>query len=114
MIRHLVNLGKGDQLTECKLFTAPHDALVNEADDVNCPDCRRSLTERGVCPACGEKALSWGAHPRNKTTVANGRLAVSDVETIFYLACDSCSETVLTRVDPETVAAALTKMGWRP
>jgi hypothetical protein len=39
---------------------------------------------------------------------------MNDVETIFYLGCDHCSETLISEVSPDEVAAALTAMAWRP
>jgi hypothetical protein len=112
MIRHLV--ASGYALTECGLTAARPDELTTRLHERTCKDCRTALTRRGVCPECGEKRLAWGTHPRNKSGVVNGRLTLNDVETIFYLACDYCSETLLAHVDPETVAAALTELGWRP
>jgi hypothetical protein len=88
--------------------------LTTHLDEVSCCDCKKSLVRRGVCPVCGERKLVWSTHPRNKTQIPDGRLTLNDVETIFYLACDYCSETLITRVEPYHVADALTEMGWRP
>lgn len=112
MTLHLVT--DGYALTECGLTSALPGSLVVRLEDVTCKNCRTGLIRKGVCPECGEKQLTWGIHPRNKSGVADGRLRVSDVETTFYLACNHCSETLLAHVDPETVAAALTARGWTP
>lgn len=116
MIRHLYGgaPGRRDFLTECGLMSAPGAQLVTELDRCNCPDCHQSMISRGVCPECGEKTLEWGASPHKKVQVADGRLTMNDVETIFYLGCGHCSATLISQVDPEVVAAALTELGWRP
>jgi hypothetical protein len=111
---HLANPFSGDANTACGETAILPGQLTTDPEKRTCRPCRAALVRNGVCPACGEKQLLWGTHPHNKSGVVNGRLTVSDVETIFYLACDYCSETVLTRVDPEDVAAALTEMGWVP
>lgn len=97
-------------------FQFPQDIAVTVDEKITCRACREILVARGECPECGVKGeLTWGTHPRNKTGgVVDGRLRMYDVETIFYLACDFCSETLIARVDPDEVAAALTKLGWRP
>lgn len=116
MIRHLIGGGpnRRDVLTECSLMEAPGTQLVTDLGRVNCPDCKRSLMMRGVCPECGEKKLTWSPHPKKLTGVADGRLRMNEVTAVFYLACDFCSETLIPEVDLETVAAALTANGWRP
>lgn len=113
---HLVNPWKGDALTACGEMSAVPAHLTTDPDKRTCRDCRTAMIRNGMCPACAEsKKLSWSTHPRNKSGgVVNGRLNLHDVETIFYLACDYCSETVISRVDPDVVAAALTEMGWNP
>jgi hypothetical protein len=110
--RHLVS--RGDRLTWCGLTSARIDELTADLDKRTCKDCRTALITRGICPECGEEKLTWGVHPRNKSGVADGRLTMNDVETIFYLGCDFCSATLLAHVDPETVAAAITELHWRP
>lgn len=113
-MKHLINIFSGEALTTCGLMAAIPSEITTDVDCRNCPDCRESMIRGGHCPACGEQKLSWGVHPENRSGVVDGRLTARDVKTIFYLACDYCSETVLPRVDPEDVAAALTKMGWIP
>lgn len=112
MIRHLVTSGYA--LTECALTSAAVGSLATRLEDMNCRDCRASLIRKGTCPECGAKKLTWGFRPRNKPGVAARRLHTSDVETIFHLGCSHCYGTLLDHVDPATVAAGLTKLGWRP
>lgn len=111
-MKHL--LGRGDWLTECYLTAARPDELTAELDECTCRACKTSLIHQGMCPACGEKTLTWSPHPKKLTSVADGRLTARDIETIFYLACDYCSETVIPEVSPAEVAEALTAMKWTP
>lgn len=112
MTRHLT--ASGYALTECGLTSARQDELTSRLRHMNCKECRAALISKGVCPECGESALTWDVQPRNKTGVADGRLTLHDVETIFYLGCSFCSATLLAHVDPETVARYLTFTHWRP
>jgi len=116
VIRHLIGGGpdRRDVLTECSLTSALPGSLVTEPEDMNCRECRRSLIGRGICPNCGETRLVWGHAQENTSGVVDGRLTMRDVATVFYLGCEECSETLISRVDAETVAAALTEAGWRP
>jgi ribosomal protein S27E len=116
VIRHLVGGGpeRRDVLTECSLTSALPGSLVTELEDVTCRECRASLVARGICRECGEETLVWSAGPVKLNGVADGRLAVRDVETQFYLGCETCSETLISGVSPDEVAAALTERRWRP
>lgn len=111
---HLINPFGGDPLTACgEMSVIPREATT-DLDRRTCGPCRDALIASGHCPACGEKTLAWGTHPHKLNSVADGRLTARDIETIFYLACEYCSETVIPTVEPDRVAAALTKMGWVP
>lgn len=113
MIRHLI--GRGDVLTICGLTSALPGSLMAEVEDVNCRDCRMALIARGQCPACGERdTLSWDPHPKKLTGVVDGRLTLHDVTAVFYLACDYCSETLISEVDLDTVAKYLTESRYLP
>lgn len=120
MIRHL--LTSGYDLTACHLQAAIPGSLVSTLEKMNCRACRKALIRQGICPQCSDEGdgimrvrkLTWSPAPRNKSGVANGRLTMNDVETIFYLGCDHCSETLISEVSPDEVAAALTAMAWRP
>lgn len=62
-----------------------------------------------TCRECGSKALSWGFAIINKSTVQNGLLRISDVDGLFYLGCDACSETV-TKVSPDEAVELLSAL----
>jgi hypothetical protein len=67
------------------------------------------------CPECDGTDLSWATAP-NKTVcgVADGRLRMNEVETVFYLGCEECSETLIHSVSADDVATFLTDQKWRP
>lgn len=46
-----------------------------------------------ACRACGGTALTWATSIANRSEIQQGRLNTRDVECLFYLGCDSCSET---------------------
>jgi hypothetical protein len=66
------------------------------------------------CPKCGSLLLAWAAGPVKLNTVPDGRLAMHEVETQFYLSCEECSETLISGVCPDRVAEALSALNWRP
>lgn len=51
-----------------------------------------------TCKECGGAALTWQTTNQVHLgcSVQNGRLVTSDVECLFFLGCDDCSETLLT------------------
>lgn len=55
------------------------------------------------CRACGSTALTWQTQMVNRSDVQQGRLTTRDVECVFFLGCDHCSET-LANVGADTVA----------
>ncbi len=116
IVRHLAGGGpeRRDVLTECLLTSALPGSLVTDPEDTTCRDCRASLVGRGICPVCGETALVWSAGPVKVNPIAEGRLTMRDVETQFYLGCESCSETLISGVSPDQVAVALNERKWRP
>ncbi|WP_175047950.1 hypothetical protein [Duganella vulcania] len=59
-----------------------------------------------ACKACGSTALGWHSAIVNRSDVQQGRLNTRDVECIFFLGCDACSET-LARVTADQVAGAM-------
>jgi len=115
-MKHLIGGGPGrrDVLTECCLTAVVGGSLVEDVEDMNCPDCRRSLVARGICPECESDRLVWSAGPVKLSLVSDGRLTMRDVETQFHLGCEECSETLIHSVSADEVAAFLTKEGWRP
>ena len=58
------------------------------------------------CKECNSTDLKWHSGLRNKGSVVDGRLCINDIEAIFYLGCEFCSET-LQVVDGEKVAEHL-------
>lgn len=55
------------------------------------------------CRHCGSTALTWANSIVNRSDVQQGRLNTADVECLFYLGCDTCSET-LTVVSADRIA----------
>lgn len=95
-------------------FPERSDPLTEELDEVTCKACRAWLIKEGQCPECGEYALRWSAGPVKLNTVADGRLTMRDVETQFYLGCESCSETLITGVSADQVLPLMNSRRWRP
>lgn len=58
------------------------------------------------CRVCGSVDLTWQASIANRSNVQQGRLNTSDVDCIFSLGCNYCSET-LTTVSAEKVVTML-------
>jgi hypothetical protein len=56
-----------------------------------------------TCRHCGGTALTWATSIVNRSAVQNGRLNTHDVECLFHLGCDTCSET-LAMVSADRVA----------
>lgn len=59
-----------------------------------------------ACKECGSTALTWQTSIINRSNVMQGRLNTNEVECIFFLGCDECSETLAT-VSADKVASAL-------
>nr|WP_177429601.1 MULTISPECIES: hypothetical protein [unclassified Pseudomonas] len=51
-----------------------------------------------ACKECGSESLTWQTHNRVRLTchVQQGRLKTNEVECLFVLGCDECSETLAT------------------
>ena len=64
------------------------------------------ISEITECSECGSKSLTWGTHYKTNSGVPEGRLRSSEVQCLFVLGCDECSET-LSIVSADKVAAAL-------
>jgi len=47
------------------------------------------------CKVCESTSLTWHTTIINRSGVQQGRLKTTDVECIFFLGCDSCSETLV-------------------
>lgn len=48
------------------------------------------------CKECGSTHLTWKSSIVNCSDVQQGRLNTRDVECLFVLGCDECSETLMT------------------
>lgn len=48
------------------------------------------------CKQCGGEHLTWQTSIVNRSDVQQGRLNTHDVECLFFLGCDNCSETLAT------------------
>ncbi|WP_181418832.1 hypothetical protein [Aquipseudomonas alcaligenes] len=55
-------------------------------------------TKPKACRECGSESLTWQTHYRTHLgcAVQEGRLRTSEVECLFVLGCDECSETLRT------------------
>jgi hypothetical protein len=49
-----------------------------------------------TCKACGSAALTWHTTNTNRSGVQEGRLRTHEVDCVFFLGCDACSETLAT------------------
>lgn len=58
------------------------------------------------CKECGSTDLTWQISIVNRSNVMQGRLNTNDVECIFALGCDQCSETLAT-VSADKVAGMM-------
>lgn len=59
-----------------------------------------------ACKECGSSHLTWQTSIVNRSDVAQGRLNTRDVECLFFLGCDECSET-LTTISADKVAGLM-------
>lgn len=48
------------------------------------------------CKECESTELTWQHSIINRSEVQQGRLNTRDVECVFFLGCDQCSETLAT------------------
>jgi hypothetical protein len=58
------------------------------------------------CRECGSTAMTWNTSITIRSNVQQGRLNTSDVECLFFLGCDECSETLAT-INADKVAALM-------
>ena len=56
------------------------------------------------CKECGSTHLSWDTSIVNRSDVQHNRLSINDVQCIFFLGCDECSETLMI-VSADKIAA---------
>lgn len=67
------------------------------------------LSVERQCKECGSKSLSWHTHSKTTSGVAEGRLRSNEVQCLFVLGCNECSETIMV-VDADRVAGELNKV----
>ena len=67
------------------------------------------LSVERQCKECGSKSLSWDTHSKTTSGVAEGRLRSNEVQCLFVLGCNECSETIMV-VDADRVAGELNKV----
>lgn len=48
------------------------------------------------CKECGSENLTWQTTNENRSGAQQGRLRTGDIECLFFLGCDDCSETLAT------------------
>lgn len=58
------------------------------------------------CKECGSADLSWQTSNVTRTGIQQGRLNTRDVECLFVLGCNHCSETLAT-VSADKVASLM-------
>jgi len=54
------------------------------------------VKQPAVCRCCGGSQMTWQTSIVNRSDVQQGRLRSNDVECLFFLGCDECSETLHT------------------
>ena len=64
-----------------------------------------------ACTNCGSEDVRWYVGKRGPTDVPDGRLRMSEISVIAYLACEECSETlnVIEEHEVETMLNAAKK-----
>lgn len=55
------------------------------------------ITAPNTCHVCGSNDLAWQTVNRNIGPSQDGRLRSSEVQCIFFLGCNDCSETLMVR-----------------
>lgn len=53
------------------------------------------------CPNCDSDDLRWYVGKNSPSDVQDGRLRMSEISVIAYLACEECSETLETIMEDE-------------
>lgn len=72
------------------------EKVLGPLDDMAAPELPPSLTGPDECKECGSTSLTWQTHNRVHLgcQVQDGRLKTSEVQCLFVLGCDHCSETL--------------------
>lgn len=95
---------EGEAFRQIEIYELALAALTQPAS----PALKLPWSEN-TCRECRSKSLSWGFAIINKSTVQNGLLRISDVDGLFYLGCDECSETVA-KLSPDEVVDLLSAL----
>lgn len=64
------------------------------------------MKQPAECKECRSTHLTWHTSIVNRSDVQQGRLNTRDVECVFFLGCDECSETQMT-VSADKVAGLM-------
>ena len=62
----------------------------------------------GECPECGSADTEWHCTQTTRSGVADGRLRLNEVTTLFFCGCNECSETIKT-ITGDELAAMMTE-----
>lgn len=57
------------------------------------------------CPECGSDDIEFQCHQTTKSSAGDGRLRLNEVDTLFVLGCNYCSETIQTLTGDEAAHA---------
>lgn len=102
-----------EELAQRDSFESLYNAAIDERDVVQqrLADAERrnksiagKITE---CRECGSNDLFWHTHSTSASGVQEGRLRSLEVECIFVLGCNDCSETLAT-VSADKIAVLMT------
>lgn len=63
-----------------------------------------------ICKECGGTDLAWYAFSWHNSGIADGRLRLNEVQPMFGLGCEECSETLL--VLPASEIANMINVGF--
>lgn len=61
------------------------------------------------CKECGSKRMTWATHSKVASGIPEGRLRSNEVQCLFVLGCDNCSET-LAIISADALAAEMNKV----
>ena len=97
----VVRIQNGNQHDDINALLASADKFLSQP-----PEASEGEAEK--CRVCGSDSLSWQTMQSVRNGIMQNRLNTNDVECIFFLGCDSCSETLRT-ITAEQVAQQMTQ-----
>lgn len=62
------------------------------------------------CPECGSSDIEFKCHQTTSSTAGDGRLRLNEVDALFVLGCNFCSETIQTLTGDEAAHALTTHL----